>query len=171
MDKYPVLAGEDAAGEMTVYPESLYTVFELRCRARSGLWCGWAAGERDALRIGVLEPEGGELFIRRRFSDRMTQPLGRILRGELRPLGEERERWAALDAPQTCFHSPYLLRSLQGREGVLIARGESCTQIAIPRDDRAPFPLEAMFCFAHPRQLGQREYWVFAFNRREWPEF
>ena len=117
MDKYPVLAGEDAAGEMTVYPESLYTVFELRCRARSGLWCGWAAGERDALRIGVLEPEGGELFIRRRFSDRMTQPLGRILRGSFarwERSGSAGRRWMR---PRPAFTPPICSGVCRGGRG------------------------------------------------------
>ena len=107
-------------GELTVTPEALYTAFSVSCRGREGLWCAWAVGERESLRIGVLEPENGCLQIRRRFSKRLTDPLG---------------------------------------------------PIAVPRDDAAPFPLEAMFCFARSRRLQGRAYWVFRFDDREWPVF
>lgn len=85
MDKYPVFQEEQAAGELTVTPETLYTAFSVSCRGREGLWCAWAVGETGNLRIGVLEPENGCLQIRRRFSKRLTDPLGPILRGELAP--------------------------------------------------------------------------------------
>ena len=75
MDKYPVLAGEQAAGELTVTPEALYTVFDISCPQREGLWCAWAVGESGRLRIGVLEPEAGYLHIRRRFSRQLTEGL------------------------------------------------------------------------------------------------
>ena len=38
MDKYPVLEGKQAAGELTVSGESLYTVFDVSCAKREGLW-------------------------------------------------------------------------------------------------------------------------------------
>ena len=82
MDKYPVLEGKQAAGELTVSGESLYTVFDVSCAKREGLWCAWAVGETGSLRIGVLEPEGDRLHITRRFSQRLTAPLGVLLRGE-----------------------------------------------------------------------------------------
>ena len=85
MDKYPVFREEQTVGELTVTPEALYTAFSVSCRGREGLWCAWAVGETGNLRIGVLEPENGCLQIRRRFSKRLTDPLGPILRGELRP--------------------------------------------------------------------------------------
>lgn len=112
MDKYPVFQEEQAAGELTVTPETLYTAFSVSCRGREGLWCAWAVGETGNLRIGVLEPENGCLQIRRRFSKRLTDPLGPILRGELRPLGEEREHWEPL-RPEL-LRSPYLRCRLGG---------------------------------------------------------
>ena len=87
MDKYPVMEGKQAAGELTVMPEALYTVFDVSCPGREGLWCAWAVGETGTLRIGVLEPEKGRLHICRRFSRQLTAPLGTVLRGELRSLG------------------------------------------------------------------------------------
>ena len=117
MDKYPVFREEQTVGELTVTPEALYTAFSVSCRGREGLWCAWAMGETGNLRIGVLEPENGCLQIRRRFSKRLTDPLGPILRGELRPLGEEREQWEPL-RPEL-LRSPYLRCRLGGLSDVL----------------------------------------------------
>ena len=169
MDKYPVWKDGKTVGEMTVSPEALYTVFDIFCQEREGLWCVWAVGKTGTLRIGVPEPEGGRLHIRRRFSRQLTEPAGSLLRGELRPLGEEREHWVPLRADT--LQSPYLRRQLGPIPGVLTCRREDGCLIAVPRDDTRPFPLEAMFCFARPRQLKNGSFWVFRFNGREWPVF
>lgn len=169
MDKYPVLAGEQAAGELTVTPEALYTVFDISCPQREGLWCAWAVGESGRLRIGVLEPEAGYLHIRRRFSRQLTAPMGTVLRGELCSLNEEREKWVSLE-PGT-LKTPYLRRQLGPLPRVLTCCADGCRLIAVPRDDGRPFPLEAMFCFACSRLVKGRSCWVFRFNDREWPVF
>ena len=169
MDKYPVLDGEQAAGELTVTPEAMYTAFDVSCPKREGLWCAWAVGRTGRLRIGVLEPEAGCLHIRRRFSHELTAPLGTVLRGELRSLTEEREHWEPLE-PDT-LKSPYLRRQLGPLPGVLTCRMDGCCLIAVPRDDSRPFPLEAMFCFASSRPVKGRSCWVFRFDDREWPIF
>ena len=77
MDKFPLLGKEAPLGELTTEREALYTWFTARCRLPGkGLWCAWAVGTQGELRIGVLEPAGDWVAIRRRFSDRMTAPLG-----------------------------------------------------------------------------------------------
>ena len=169
MDKYPVMEGKQAEGELTVTPEALYTVFEVSCPGREGLWCAWAVGETGTLRIGVLEPENGRLHICRRFSRQLTAPLGTVLRGELRSLTEEREHWEPLNLDS--LKSSYLRCQLGPLPGVLTCRSEGLRLVAVPRDDRRPFPLEAMFCFACSRRVKGRECWVFRFDGREWPAF
>ena len=75
MDKFPLLGSGHPAGELATEKEPLYTWFTARCHLpEEGLWCAWAVGEQGELRLGVLEPEGGQMSIRRRFSDRMTAP-------------------------------------------------------------------------------------------------
>ena len=113
----PGAGRKQAAGELTVSGESLYTVFDVSCAKREGLWCAWAVGETGSLRIGVLEPEGDRLHITRRFSQRLTAPLGVLLRGEMRALGEEREHWEPLK--KETLQSPYLRRRLGAVPGVL----------------------------------------------------
>ena len=169
MDKYPVLEGDQATGEMTVTPEALYTVFDVSCPKRKGLWCAWAVGRTGRLRIGVLEPEAGCLYIRRRFSHELTAPLGTVLRGELRSLTEEREHWEPLNLDS--LKSSYLRCQLGPLPGVLTCRMDGSRLIAVPRDDSRPFPLEAMFCFASSRPVKGRSCWVFRFDGRECPVF
>lgn len=169
MDKYPVLEDGRQVGTLTVTPDRLYTVFDVSCALREGLWCVWATGERETLRIGVPEPEGDALRIRRRFSQSLTAPLGPLLYGELCPLGEERVQWEPLDPAE--LRTPYLRHQLSERTDVLRGRAGDRLLIAVPRDDSAPFPLEAMFCFARLRCLRGRDHWTFAFDASEWPVF
>lgn len=167
MDKYPMLVGGQAAGELTVQTESLYTVFDASVPLRDGLWCVWAVGEQGTLRIGIPEPAGDRLRIRRRFSQQLTAPLGNLLRGELRSLAEEREQWAPPEAAQL---NAYLRQRLRGIGGVLTCCQGSLRLIAIPQNDAAPFPLESMFCFARLRPVKGRACWVFAFDDHGWPQ-
>ena len=55
------MAGGRVVGELIAEREALYTWFEARCRLpEPGLWCAWAVGDREELRLGVLEPAGAE---------------------------------------------------------------------------------------------------------------
>jgi len=170
VDKFPLLRNGSAAGELTVEREALYTCFSVSCReSAEGLWCAWAVGERGELRLGVLVPADGNLVLCRRFSGRLTAPIGRILRGEVRAVGETAEsEWKPLCQPERLFRTPWLCRQLRGMQGVLCNRAESC-RLAIPYDPRRPFPLAAMFCFAKICRIGSKQYAVYCFDAGEWP--
>ena len=75
------------------------------------------------------------------------------------------------DSTWDVFYRLYLDNVTGGLSDVLTCRPERGRLIAVPRDDAAPFPLEAMFCFARSRCLQGRAYWVFRFDDREWPVF
>ncbi len=82
MDKFPLMQDGRPVGELITEREALYTWYEARCRLPGeGLWCAWAVGDRGELRLGVLEPCGDRASIRRRFSARLTAPIGRLLQG------------------------------------------------------------------------------------------
>lgn len=168
VDKYPVQAEQKTVGELSVWNEKLYTVLDVACSMQAGLWCAWAVGEQGAVRIGIPEPEGSRLCIRRRFSRRLMEPAGKILRGELRPLGEERMQWEALCTETDCGRA--LEQRFRQLHGVLTCRMDDRRLVAIPRNDAAPFPLEDMFCFARLGQIGGRDCWIFAFDSRDWPQ-
>ena len=70
---YPVYIGDRAAGTMTVTAAGEDHLFEVICHPpEPGLWRVWVQGEGQRLALGLLE--GGRL--RRRFSRRITGPLG-----------------------------------------------------------------------------------------------
>ena len=171
MDKYPVLAGGETVGELTVEAAASDTVLDMSCVRREGLWCAWAVGESGALRIGIPEPEGDRLHLRRRFSRSMTAPIGRILRGELRMPERATPQWLPVDPAAPPVRSERFLRAIQARQGGLTCRVDGRRLLAFPRADDAPFPLEELFCFASFRQIKGSDFWIFAFDDAEWPVF
>ena len=170
MDKFPLLWAGRPAGELTTRREDLYTVFSARCALpEPGLWCAWAVGEAGELRLGVLEPDGTEAAIQRRFSRRMTEPLGRLLRGELRPAAGEGPAWEETASPAGLFRGPWLRRQLQGGRGTLMRRRGSFLQLAIPWETGRPFPLTPLFTLAAVRRIGEGRYVVYTFDSGERP--
>ncbi len=174
MDKFPLLWDGKASGELTTEREALYTWFSASCQLpQKGLWCAWVVGERGELRLGILEPAGKQASIRRRFSDRMTMPLGKILRGELRradvPAGTE--AWEAAPEPGRLFRAGWLRQRLRGMTGALTRTENGRRYLALLYDKEKPFPLTTLFCFARIRCIQGRNYAVFAFDDRETPVF
>ena len=172
MDKFPLLLNGRPAGELTAEREGLYTWFSARCPLPEGLWCAWAVGDRGELRLGVLEPAGTQGSIRRRFSGRLTAPLGRLLRGEVRPAADrEPEHWDPVPDPERLFRAPWLSQRLRGVQGALTRMADQTRYLALPYDRGKPFPLATLFCFAHIRNIGEASYVVYAFDRQERPVF
>ena len=169
MDKFPMQWEGTNFGELTVEREALYTWFTVRSRLPGeGLWCAWVVGDTGELRLGVLEPREG---LRRRFSRQMTAPLGKLVRGELRPVGDRAaaEPWAAVS--ELLFRTPWLKRQLHGVSGVLTRKAGEVRLLALPYDAREPFPLTPLFCLARIQEIGGRRYAVYAFDGKEWPVF
>lgn len=172
MDKFPLLWEGKPLGELTTEREALYTWFAVRCRLPGeGLWCAWAVGERGELRIGVLEPAGDRAAIRRRFSDRMTAPLGNLMRGELRPAAGETGTWEPVSEPERLFRTPWLQKQLRGARGALLRREGKMRLLALPYDKEKPFPLTALFCFACIKRIRGQTYAVYGFDEKDWPVF
>ncbi|MCI8398950.1 MAG: hypothetical protein HFF90_06065 [Oscillibacter sp.] len=176
MDKFPLLKDGVSVGELTTERESLYTWFTARSSLpkdpAGGLWCAWIVGDKGELRLGILEPSGNVGTIRRRFSDRMTRPLGRLLRGEIRPAGAQKtENWEAVTAPERLFRAPWLRQRLKGAQGALTRTENGCRCLAMPYDKGKPFPLTTLFCFAHIRTIDGKQYVVYAFDANENPIF
>ena len=173
MDKFPLYQDKKPVGELTIEREALYTWFDARCRfPGEGLWCAWAVGDQGELRLGVLEPCGDRASIRRRFSDRMTIPLGKLQRGELRPVRPEGTvEWRQADHPEQMFQTLWLREKLRGAGRVLIKEVGGHRFVAIPYDSRRPFPLARLFCLARICRINGDPYVVFAFDGKETPVF
>lgn len=169
MDKFPLLYEGRPIGELTVRREGEDTLFSVLCRLPGkDLWCLWAVGQGGTLRLGCPEQQSGEVRLSRRFSGRMTAPLGPLHHGELRkavqPCG-----WEEVKHPAQLFHTPSLGKALQGCQGVLTKKKGDWRLLALPFSPEKPFPLVSLFCFAHLRKLREGTYIVYAFDGEEWP--
>lgn len=168
MDKFPMRWKKQTAGELTVEKDRLYTWFTVRASLpEEGLWCAWAIGSEGELRLGVLEPAGDCVTIRRRFSERLVSPLGRLLGGEIRPVSGKQETWESVAEPDRLFRTPWLRKQLHRRKGILTRQSGARRLVAIPYDKDNPFPLAAMFCFAALEVIEEKKYLIFAFDDKE----
>jgi len=171
VDKFSVCWHEKSCGELTVRREGLHTWFHARCHLpKDGLWCVWVVGKEGDLRLGVLEPQGSEAEIKRRFSESITNPVGQIQYGEVRRVEEKRQsRWC--HGVPVFFRTPWIQRQIAGRSDILACDDEKGRMIAIPFSMNQEFPLSALFCFAEIRPISGKYYAVFAFDKKEWPIF
>lgn len=171
MDKFPVLWGSGAVGEVTVQQEGLYTEFTVCCRfPEAGLWCVWMIGEFGELRLGVMESAGGCGTLRWQFSRQMTTRLGRLIRGELRPIGNTgKASWERIAEPSELFQTTWLRQQLCGIGGAMFHR--ESRRLALPYDAKKPFPLLPLFCFARVCSMGGRLYVLYRFDEKEQPLF
>lgn len=198
MDRLPILCGGERVGEAEAEQERLYTCLRVRVASRRGIWRAWAIGERGEIRIGTLEPVGVESVISRRFSRQTLSKVGTLSRVEIRPASDEPpadttapdrtpaaratpanstatgaipatpEAWTrAGEAP--LFRTRRFRRQARHFRDALTSTDGDRRRVALLRDENAPFPLPELFCLASPARIGARDYWVFAFDRQEWP--
>lgn len=174
MDKFPLYRNGKPAGELTTETQTMYTYFEASCRLpKNELCCVWAVGDTGELRIGILEPVGERSVIRRRFSQQMTAPLGKILRGEVRSVAQRTEQaiWQSVRTGTQLFRTPWLREPLRTAEGVMTRMEGGCRHVALPYDSQNPFPLTGVFCFARLISIEGKDYLQFAFDQNERPVF
>ena len=67
---YPLLLGGEKAGTLRIEQQGLYTCMEVSAGAREGLLRIWVQGGGREAYLGVLQPEGEGLSLRRRLSRR-----------------------------------------------------------------------------------------------------
>ena len=67
------------------------------------------------------------------------------------------------------FKSLRFQRRLRNTREALTRTDGDCRRVALIREENAPFPIPELFCLATPTRIGARDYWVFAFDRQEWP--
>ena len=173
MEPLVILLHGKPCGELFVQERGLYRDYNAVCRIGSdaGPMRLFAVGERGELRLGVLQPEDGYFVLHRRISANEACSAGKLLRGELRPLAMQEDRWQPITEPEKLFRDAMLLRRLRGQKGALFCCGGERCFVALPFDINAPFPLPEMFCLAHVRRIGQRLYAMFCFDSEENPRF
>ena len=121
---------------------------------------------------GPWGKEGGcQGTIRRRFSHQMTAPVGKLLRGEVRPAADRAEEWEPFSPQKHALRTPWLRQALAGTGGVLTRCADGKRWLAVPWDPSRPFPLVPIVCCAVLRRIRDRDYAVFVLDGEEWPQF
>lgn len=84
---YPVMFAGKRTGTLSVRREGLYTLFEVHTGRIDGLHRLWLHGGGRCFCLGVLEPDGDGMMLKRRFSGReltaLPEPIEYVSDGEL----------------------------------------------------------------------------------------
>ena len=171
--RFPLLQDGRNVGELTMRQEGQETIFSCRSSLPGeGLWSIWAIGEQGELRLGLPQIQGDYAVLEKRFSARMTDPVGKLLRGELRCSRQTSPRlhWRMVKEDGG-FRTPWLARQLWNWPGVLCCAAGKERMVAVPYEPKKPFPLMPMFCFASLQSIDARAYLVVRLNEEERPIF
>lgn len=76
---YPLLLGGEKAGTLRIEQQGLYTCMEVTAEAREGLLRIWVQGGGREAYLGVLQPEGEGLSLRRRLSRRELAAFPQVI--------------------------------------------------------------------------------------------
>ena len=76
---YPLLLGGEKAGTLRIEQQGLYTCMEVSAGAREGLLRIWVQGGGREAYLGVLQPEGEGLSLRRRLSRRELAAFPQVI--------------------------------------------------------------------------------------------
>lgn len=172
MDRFPVMQNGRAVGELTVVRDGLYAAFSMTCHPMADSVCrAFLLGEQGELRLGVPMPSGGEFTLCRRIALWEVDALGTLRGAELREsaMPDGPGVWEDVRRPEELFHNPFFRRRFQGMRGVRVCRDPSGLSLALPFDERKPFPIPMLFCFARIQRIGGVRCVVYAFDRRENP--
>ncbi len=157
---YPLYLQERRIGTLRVSSDGGDTCFEVDCFTPQRQICRiYAQGERRRLLLGVLE--GGDIRLKRQFSQHLTAPMGRMICARAEMSNTGRDSWRAVRSDEMPrLHLP---------EGTLIANRSSLQLLALPYDETQPFPLVELFCFAEIREIRGDCYAIIAVNDRGEP--
>ena len=173
--EYPVFYRERQMGEAAVTDQGGRTQVEVSCRRdNGGLFRAYLLCERGEYPLGVLEPRGESMALRRTVRTGELQALGRVCRCEVRmsyPFSGG-EAWEPLDAAADFFRRDNALaRQLAALPGALWRRERDQNLLALPYAPDRPFPLPALFCFAQIRTIQGESYAVYRFSGAGDPVF
>lgn len=175
MEQFPIQLEGKSVGQLMMHEEPLYWVCEAVCHVTTdSIWRITIIGEKGSFRLGVPEPAGDSLKIRRRVSKQEISKLGKIVNCTLSggsTVVQPTDNWTPISAPAELFRSSFLRERLQSSRDALTQEQNGVRLLALPMDVRQPFPLPALFCMAHLRCIRGHWHVVFAFNKKETPIF
>lgn len=171
--EYPVLYGDDQMGTVTVTEQGGRTQIEVSCRrSNAGLFRAYLLCQKGEYPLGVLEPRGDRLSLRRTVLTNGLKNLGTIWRGEARMsyAFAGRSQWQSVEAAEQFFQkTPHFSEALAELRGALWQRAGDNRLLALPYECSQPFPLPELFCLARIMAVDGKTYVVYAFDREEQP--
>lgn len=140
-------------------------------RDDSGLFRGYLLFPRGEIMLGVLEPCGKQMMLRRTLLRKEIEKLGTPIAGEVRMSFPFRQApdWQQVKRPEEVFRSKEMVGRLRRWEGGLWKKERGKTLLALPYHSGKPFPMTGLFCFARIQSIGQKQYAVFTFDGDELP--
>ena len=171
---YPLLLGGEKAGTLRIEQQGLYTCMEVTAEAREGLLRIWVQGGGREAYLGIMQPEGEGLSLRRRLSRRELAAFPQVIEQasdqQLPPQEEvnitqepqEPEQTLALPLPE---HEPQVASTVEPptliwqerRDGSLVTEEGGHRLLALPAS------LRHVPQGADLRRIGGREYLVFRY--------
>lgn len=162
----------DPAGKITLEPAgSRVEICSSMPAPGDGLYRVVLIGERGEMPLGVMEPDGAALKLRRRPYRRDVASLGKILRGEARRsfTFAAARSWRRTERPAELFESRWLREGLKNCGPALWRREQGMLRLALSYDPKAAFPLEKLFCLARVERIDGKRWVVYTFDREEQP--
>lgn len=136
-----------------------------------GLYRAVLVGERGELSLGVMEPKDGALVLRRKPALCDIARIGAVkcVRTGCSFSFHKKSPWNQTSCPAELFRDSFLRDRLTMQSCGWWRRGQNRLTLALPLRSDAPFPLEALFCFARAEQVEGELCAVFAFDENETP--
>ncbi len=149
MERYELYCQGAVRGEISRWPQGACTRVEARMEdPGDGVYRASLVGERGTLKLGVLEPEGDALGLRRCPYSRDVAAVGPVLRGEAACSVPFPSRWEPEERPALLMGDPFLSRRLADCRRAWRRREGNELCLALPMEQGKPFPLETLFCLA-----------------------
>ena len=173
--EYPLVYQGEQVGEVALTAQGGRIQAAVECRRdNTGLFRAYLLCERGEYPLGVLEPRGERMGLRRTVRAGELQALGAVRRGEMRmSYGFSRsDGWEALEDAAAFFRRDRQLAcQAAGLSGALWRQEGKTRLLALPYAQETPFPLPSLFCFARIRTIRDRAYAVYCFDEEERPAF
>ena len=136
-----------------------------------GLYRAVLVGTRGELSLGVMEPRDGSLVLRRKPALCDIARIGTVQRVQAGCSFSfhKKPAWDQTSCPAELFRDPFLRERLTQKRRVWWRRGTNRLTLAVPLKPNAPFPLEALFCFARAERIEGELCAVFTFDENDTP--
>lgn len=136
-----------------------------------GLYRAVLVGERGEFSLGVMESKDGVLMLRRKPALCDIARIGAVrhVRAGCSFSFRKKTAWDQTSCPAELFRDKFLSDRLAGQQRAWWRRGPNRLTLAIPLKPDAPFPLEALFCFARTERVEGEVCAVFVFDENETP--